>query len=231
MIAPTDDSAERDRLVTVLLTVAVSAAGSVFFATRPWSDGRTAVALNAANALIFGAHLLRRRGDPAVVRLLLFGLALGVVELVADWLCVRFTGTLDYTPARSALLWASPWWMPLAWMMVGTQVGYLGARFVERVGVVRGALLSALCGACLIPFYEEMAYYAHWWRYVDCKKVGHTPLYIIAAEAVIGLALGPLARLALREPSWRRAVLAGALAGLSTIIGGLIGYGLMERIL
>jgi len=98
------------------------------------------------------------------------------------------------------------------------------------VGAWRGAAVSAVLGACLIPFYEEMAFHAHWWRYVDCKMVGHTPLYIIAAEFVIGAALGPLALVALRERSWRAAAVAGALAGVSTIVGGLIGYGLVERI-
>lgn len=229
MMLPSDPL-EPARLRTVLFTVALSVAGASFFAFGPYpSDGRTAVLLNAVNGAVFALHLLRFR-DAAVLRLLLFGLALGLVELVADFLCVRFTGTLDYTPANSPMLWESPWWMPLAWALVGAQVGYLGGRFVERVGLWRGATASALLGACLIPFYEEMAFHAHWWRYVDCKMIGHTPLYIIAAEFVIAAALGPLAFAALRTRSWRTAAAVGTLAGLSTIVGGLIGYGLVERI-
>ena len=42
--------------------------------------------------------------------------------------------------------------------------------------------LTAVLGAVNIPFYEEMAYHAHWWQYQNCRMLGHTPLYIIVAE-------------------------------------------------
>lgn len=82
-----------------------------------------------------------------------------------------------------------------------------------------------------------MAWHAHWWR-AHCRMAGlpgqslsHTPLYIIIAELVIGASLGPLARMALQSRSWGMAILAGLLGGLVAIGGGLVGYGLMERIL
>ena len=121
---------------------------------------------------------------------------------------------------------------------VSTQIGYLGLRLAERLGMARAVLLTAVLGAINIPFYEEMAYHAHWWRYRHCRMAAlpgrfgsHTPLYIIIAELVIGASLAPLARIALRDGSWRRAFWAGTLGGIFTIAGGLIGYGLMERIL
>ncbi len=225
------DSREGARLRTVLVTIATSVILVLFVADKPWSDGRTAALLCGINGAIFAAHILRYR-DAAVARLLLFGLCLGVVELVADALCVRFTGTLDYGPAKSTMLWESPWWMPLAWMLVSAQIGYLGARFVERVGSWRGVVLSAVVGAVNIPFYEEMARHAHWWQYEFCRMLPgtHTPLYIVVAELIIGLSLGPLARVALREPSWRAAVVAGLVVGGVTILGGLIGFGIAEGI-
>lgn len=98
-------------------------------------------------------------------------------------------------------------------------------------------LLTAVLGAINIPFYEEMAWHAHWWRYAHCRMAGlpgqslsHTPLYIIIAELVIGASLGPLARMALQSRSWGMAILAGLLGGRVAIGGGLVGYGLMERI-
>lgn len=226
------DPREKARLRTVLITVATSVVAAVFFAGKPWSDGRTAAILCAINGTTFAVHILRHR-DVAMARLLVFGACLGIVELIADALCVRFTGTLDYSAAKSAMIWESPWWMPLAWMLVASQIGYLGARFVERVGLWRGAILSALVGAINIPFYEEMARYAHWWEYQFCRMLPgtHTPLYIVVAELLIGLALGPLARAALRNPSWRGAIVAGLLAGAVTIIGGLVGYGVAEGLL
>ena len=223
------DPREPARLRTVLITVAISVVSVLFFADKPWSDGRTAVLLCGINTTVFALHILFYR-DAAMARLLLFGACLGVVELVADALCVRFTGTLDYSVSNSAMIWESPWWMPPAWMLVGAQIGYLGARFVERVGAVRGAVASALIGAVNIPFYEEMARHAHWWEYQFCRMLPgtQTPLYIIVAELIIGLCLAPLARIALRNGSWRHAAAAGILAGLATIAGGLIGFGAAE---
>lgn len=217
---------------TVLITVVTSVVAVLVFAGKPWSDGRTAILLSAINGATFAVHILRYR-DKAIARLLLFGFCLGIVELIADALCVRFTGTLDYSVAHSTMLWESPWWMPVAWALVSAQIGYLGTRFIEKVGLRRGAVLSALIGAINIPFYEEMARYAHWWQYEFCRMLPgtHTPLYIVVAELLIGLSLGPLARIALRKDSWHTAALAGILAGMVTIIGGLIGYGIAEGML
>ncbi|WP_309721396.1 hypothetical protein [Armatimonas sp.] len=152
----------------------------------------------------------------------------GVVELLADFLCVRSTRTLDYSMAHSAMILESPWWMPLSWAIVALQVGVLGNRAIERFGLTRGALLTGLLGALLIPFYEEMAWGAHWWRYENCLMVGHTPVYIIVAEFVIGAGLALWGHSTLRTDSYRRAALLGAVAGLVTVLGGILGWGLVE---
>lgn len=221
---------EQKRLQTVLATVALSVLTVVFLRDKPWSDGRTALALNGVSIAIFLWHVAVCK-DRVMARLLLFGLGLGVVELLADALCVRFTGTLNYTAAHSPMLWLSPFWMPTAWMVVAAQIGYLGHRAIVRLGTGPGMALTALLGAVNIPFYEEMAYHAHWWQYQHCRMLGHTPLYIIVAEMVIGLTLGPLAIRAMHaDATWRNALVAGLIGGLSTIWGGLIGYGLVERV-
>lgn len=224
-----DPTLERARLRTVLLTILVSVVSVTLLRDQNWSDGRTAATLNAVTTALFLAHIARYK-DTGLARLLVFGLVFGLVELVADALCVRFTKTLDYSPARTALLWLSPWWMPTAWMIVAAQIGYIGLRLVERFGMVSGMAITAGLGAVNIPFYEEMAFHAHWWSYQNCRMLGHTPIYIVVAELLIGLTLGPLARVAVRDRSWRRAALAGAIGGLGTIVGGLIGYGLVERV-
>lgn len=221
---------ERARLRTVLATIALSLGTVTYLYDRPWSDGRTAAALSLVSLGVFLAHIAYFR-DRVVGRLLLFGLSLGMVELIADALCVRYTGTLDYSVARSPLLGLSPLWMPMAWMIVAAQIGYVGTCLMRRFGTGGGMVLTALLGAINIPFYEEMAYHASWWRYQHCRMLGHTPLYIIVAELTIGLTLGPLAGWAIRRRStWRDALAAGLVGGLSTIWGGLIGYGLVERV-
>ncbi len=221
---------EHARLRTVLITVALSVGTVLALRDRTWSDGRTALALNGASISLFAWHIVLYR-DKALARLLLFGFGLGAAELAADALCVRFTGTLDYSVARSPMLGLSPFWMPTAWMIVAAQIGYLGRRLIARFGLAGGMTLTALLGAINIPFYEEMAYHAHWWRYQNCRRIGHTPLYIIVAEMVIGLTLGPLAIRAMHAgATWKIAAIAGLVGGLSTIWGGLIGYGLVERV-
>jgi len=226
-----EDIRERARLRTVLVTLALSVVTVLVLRDRPWSDGRTALALNAVSLSVFLVHVAYYR-DAVLGRLLLFGLGLGVAELAADALCVRYTGTLDYSVAHSPLLGLSPFWMPTAWLVVAAQIGYLGRRMMARLGTASGMALTALLGAVNIPFYEEMAYHAHWWRYAHCRMLGHTPLYIIVAELLIGLTLGPLAAWAMRAgATWRDAAAAGLIGGLGTIFGGLIGYGLVERVL
>ncbi len=226
------------RLRLVLGAMAMAAVWLVLVAGKPWSDGRTAAMLAAAQNVLFLVYIIWYK-DKRFARLFYgFGLTLGVTELIADALCVEFTHTLDYSPARSTMLGLSPWWMPTAWMMVTTQIGFVGTRLMARMGTARGVLLAAVLGAINIPFYEAMAYHAHWWRYGHCRmaalpgsRLSHTPLYIILAELVIGASLGPLARMALQSQSWGTAIFAGLLGGLATVIGGLIGYGLVERIL
>ncbi len=226
-----DDPLERARLRTVLATIALSLVTVTVLRDRPWSDGRTAAALSVAILGVFGAHLAIHR-DRVMARLLVFGLCFGVVELAADALCVRYTRTLDYSVAHSPMLGLSPFWMPLAWATVAVQIGYVGTRLMARLGQGRGLALTALLGAVNIPFYEEMAFHAHWWRYRNCRLLGHTPVYIIAAELIIGLTLAPLAARAMRVgATWRDAGMAGLMGGLSTVWGGLIGYGLVERLL
>lgn len=217
------------RLRVVSATALIALGVALVCAKQPWSAGWTAGLLALVNIALFGVHCLWFRDTP-FARLVLFGLVLGVGELVADALCVRYTNTLDYSVARTPTLWLSPVWMPLAWLVVSVQIGYWGTLLMNRLGAWRGALLTAVIGAVNIPFYEQMAFYTHWWQYRNCLMWNHAPLYVIVAELFIGLCLAPLARWALKGPTWREAVWAGACGGAATVAGGLIGYGLVERI-
>ena len=224
----TDEKKGRRRVV--LAGVALSVCGSILFARWPGSDGKTAIALNLANLALLVTYLFRTK-DRALGRLLLFGFVFGAIELLADALCVRMTKTLDYSPARSAMLFESPWWMPSAWAVVALQTGYFGAWALDRWGWIKGLALASLIGAIQIPVYEELAYHASWWRYQNCRMLGHTPLYIIVAEALIVAGIAPLARLVLVKSSNVKVVaMLGALAGLWTTFSGMLGYGVAEFI-
>ena len=210
------------------LASAVFTVGFAFVCARTaGSDGRSAARLVAVNFLCFVGFTVRAN-DRALGRLLLAALVCGWAELLADALCVRCTGTLDYSVARSAMVLESPWWMPFLWAAVAVQIGVAGDAAIRRFGRVHGALLTGALGAVLIPVYEHLAWGAHWWRYRDCLLCGHVPVYIVVAEAVIGVGLALLGHLVLRDGSWQRAALLGVAAGGWMILGGVVGWGTVE---
>jgi hypothetical protein len=170
----------------------------------------------ALTDLLVGAYLvalcLRAAWRPLLARLALFGLAAGALELATDAAGKGFAHSLIY-PTGEPLLWTSPLYMPLSWMLVLMQVGYLAWRLRALVAMPVAVTLCALWTGLNIPFYEEMAYHAGWWRYAAAPAIGHTPLYVLLFEALIGaslpLLLGRLERWRWREVLWRGAV-AGA---------------------
>jgi hypothetical protein len=198
----------------------------VFFLKQ--SDGKSALFLISSSLFVFLIYWLRTK-DKKIIYLSLFGIVFGLVELIADALCVYYTKTLDYSVAKSPMIWLSPWWMPLSWMVVAMQIGGIGDAMMTRFGSIKGAVLTAVLGAINIPFYEEMAYYLHLWEYTNCLRFLHTPYYIVVAELVIALALAPAARYAIQGT--KPGLIAGIVGGIATIIGGLVGYGLVEVII
>ena len=220
-------SRDRTRGWVALLSTAFTAGFAFICSHRAGSDGQSAAVLDAVNLAWFVGFALWS-DDRAMRQMLSAALAFGLTELLADFLCVRCTGTLDYSVARSTMILESPWWMPWSWAVVAVQVGIGGDMAIRRFGVIRGASLTGLLGAILIPFYEQMAWGANWWRYRNCLLLGHTPVYIVVAEAIIGVGLATLGHLALRAGSPRAAIPLGAAAGLVTILGGTIGWGAVE---
>ena len=221
------DAPDTRFLRVVWASVLFTAAYALACSRWSGSDGRTAAVLDALNLVGFGVYTAKTHNRPFRNVLWAAG-AFGVVELVADDLCVRCTGTLDYSVAHSALLFVSPWWMPFSWAVVAVQMSVPGAAAIRCFGVVRGALLTGLLGSLLIPFYEEMAFGANWWRYRACLRLVHTPVYIIVAEALIGVGLAFMGTYALRARSVRGALALGLVAGWVTILGGTIGWGTVE---
>lgn len=220
-------SRDATRLWVALLSIALTVCFGLVCSRQAGSDGRTAVALNLVNLGLLGGYCLRAR-DRAMGALLAAAGVLGGVELLADFLCVRCTGTLDYSPAHSWLVLASPWWMPLLWTVVAVQIAVAGDAAIRRFGLARGVALGGVLGASLIPLYERLAWGAHWWRYRNCLQIGHVPVYIVVAEAIIGAGLATLGWGALRTCSARAAILLGGVTGLLTVLGGVIGWGVVE---
>jgi hypothetical protein len=138
-------------------------------------------------------------------------------------------GTLDYSIGGGSMIWRSPLWMPLAWEVVAVQFGYIGLRLWERFGKL-GLLIIALLGAINIPFYEEMARRIHWWQYSGCRMISFTPWYIILGEFCIALVFTLLVR-PLRHGSWRVAIVAGVVGGLSIFACYAIAFLLTDQLI
>jgi hypothetical protein len=205
----------RERLIVVLATVFINVLAVALLTFAPWSDWKTGLALNLLDNFILLVFILRRR-DLLLARFLLFGLAVGFVELVADGWLVDYTHTLDYSIGGGPMLWRSPLWMPFAWEIVAVQFGYIGLRLAERFGAL-GLVTIGLLGAINIPYYEEMARRIHWWQYRDCRMISNTPYYIILGELGIAVALAVLAR-TLRRGGTAIALLAGVAGGAAIFV-------------
>jgi hypothetical protein len=180
--------------------------------------GWITAALIDALALVYLVALLARPAwRPLVGRLMLLGLVAGILELFTDAAGHQFAHSLFY-PQGQPLLWDSPFYMPLSWMIVLTQLGYLAWRLAGllpgRRLPWRAILLAGLAGAVNVPFYEEAAYHAGWWRYAPTVlHLGHTPTYVLLFEGLVAAAL-PLLTLGLLRLRWPMVTARGAILGL-----------------
>ncbi|HEX4343271.1 MAG TPA: hypothetical protein VH255_07760 [Verrucomicrobiae bacterium] len=218
----TGGSLESGRLCVVLTTIFINIIVVALLRFVPWSDWKTGLALNFLDNFLLLGFVIRNR-DKLLLRLMLFGFAVGVAELAADAWLVDFTHTLDYSVGGGPMLWRSPAWMPLAWEIVALQFGYLGIRLTERFGTWVGLLIIGILGATNIPYYEEMAKYTHWWQYSGCRMISNTPYYIILGEFGIAICLTLLAK-RLRSQACRSALLPGLLGGLTIFLCYALAY-------
>jgi hypothetical protein len=116
-------------------------------------------------------------------------------------------------------------------MVVLTQIGYLAWRLdtlAPRPPRWLAMALTGLWGALNIPFYEEMAYHANWWRYAHAPSLGHTPYYVLLFEGLIALALVPLLA-GIERRSMRAALLRGLALGVWIPWAALIAWLLIGR--
>lgn len=167
---------------------------------------------------------------PLLLRLFVLGLVAGVLELFTDASGEHIVHSLSY-PAGVPSLWDSPIYMPLSWVIVLTQLGYLGWRlrgFSPRLPLWSAALLTGLAGGVIVPFYEEMAYSARWWRYAAAPGLGHTPFYVMLFEGAIA-ALLPLILSRLPQRSLRWTLGLGIVVGLWMPCAALFSWLLIGR--
>ena len=214
-----------ERLKVVLFTIFLNIAAVIVLAKVPWSDWRTGMGLNLIDNTILITYALLRR-DRLMVHLLLFGLALGFTELLADAWLVDFTRTLDYSIGGGPFVWRSPLWMPFAWEVVAVQFAVLGAWLTDKFKAL-GLFLTGLIGAVNIPFYEEMALKTQWWAYHNCRMFLNTPYYIILGEFLIVIGIVILSR-KLSKQSIKVTVASGVLGGLTIFASYALAFWIFE---
>lgn len=219
----TDDDSRR--LKFVLATMGLTLAGSIVSAVfRLGCPG--AMVLNIGTDALILWHIVRYK-DGLLGRLFLFGAVAGIFELLtADPWAVAHGG-LIYSPCPRIV--DSPVYMPLGWIYVILQIGYLAIWFARRWGLAKSTLLCGVIGGINIPTYESLAYYANWWVYDEAVRIHfHTPDYVILGEVLIGLALPLLVVRLPRLKTWW-AVPLGIAAGVWTWVAAIIAFQLVGR--
>ncbi|MDY6764528.1 MAG: hypothetical protein SV377_02400 [Halobacteria archaeon] len=178
----------------------------------------------AYNGLLYAIGGVLSYYNGTVRSIFILATVAGIVELGADYYLVEFTGTLVY-PQSLPMVLGSPLYMPLAWAIVTTHMGYLGVRLNEIYGPKAAVAVPSLVAVGLVGFYETGAYFAGIWQYVDAPflMIGHVPLYIVVAEGVIFATLHRFVRL-------RRPILGGIGFGLVITVSFVGSYLLLAAI-
>lgn len=202
---------EHRRFVFILSTLALVAAWIItnsFFKTG-WV---TALILSFLVLIIDFVYIIKQ-DDEFLGKLVIFGLAAGAAELLADAWLVEQTKTLFYEQGEPLLV-DSPIYMPVAWAVVLVQIGYIGYWISQRNGLLLGTLATGVIGGVIIPIYESCAKGAGWWFYNDPEHmIWNAPYYIILGEFILALAL-PALFIQVRKRQFYWAVPLGVLMGL-----------------
>jgi uncharacterized protein with NAD-binding domain and iron-sulfur cluster len=171
----------------IILSMVVTLGFAALDAWKGWGTW-SAFALSIGMYIALSIYAFRLQ-DRFLKKLLLFGLVVGLVELLADNWLVNGIRVLVY-PSDEPFLWASPMYMPIAWAVVLIQVGYLGYLISKSRGLVVGSVATFMIGLIFIPVFEFAAKYAGWWEYIPTKNMFmHTPYFIILGEGLICMIL------------------------------------------
>lgn len=188
------------------------------------APGWTGASLALLPGCVLAVLVNLRPVEPWIRNLSIFGLTAGLTELATDAWLVHGTRTLVYPPDEPQI-WASPVYMPIAWLGMlgfGQSAVILASRRLSKVGT---ALFAAVTLGVYIPIYEAIAASAGWWHYVRTPMLGPVPAYILLGEALLALSL-PWAMDRLSRCGPAGAITLGVMQGIW--IG--LSYGLAYRI-
>ncbi len=181
------DKQEKQRILFVGFTVILGLGTAVLSARFNQLGWKTAAGVTFLNLILLSLFAYVKK-DGVVTRWLVFGIAAGFVELVADHWLVAVVDSLRYAPGEP-LIWVSPFYMPFSWAVVLAQVGAVGEWIYARRSLWLASLLTATFGAFNISRYENFAHDAQWWSYHGSPMLQDCPHYIILGEFLLTLPL------------------------------------------
>ena len=156
-------------------------------------------------------------------KLVLFGFAVGFLELIADHYSIVTINALHY-PADEPKLWTSPVYMAPSWMVAIVQLGWYSLLLIRWKGLAIATVLMTLLGGSYIPSYELMAKNAGWWYYANVNMIWDAvPLYIIGCELLLSIAVPFLVYQSMKR-EWYWSLGLGALQGLWIWPAAVIAY-------
>jgi len=134
----------------------------------------------------YGIGAVYARYDTTVKHLLAIGTVGGFLELLGDYFLVAVAGTLVY-PSGYPYLLRSPAYMPFAWAILISFMGYVGLRLSDEYGTSAAYLGPAIFAFVAESGYESLASQGGGWTYLTAPLgwIGHAPLFIVVAEAVM----------------------------------------------
>jgi hypothetical protein len=206
--------------VTIVLMLALNVPAAIFH--LGW---KSAVFNTGLTLLVYVAYVLRYRCNH-LLAWLVFGLAAGFTELLADAWLVRVTGSLVYAPDEPMIV-ASPAYMPFAWAVILLQMAAIATWLRSRMPVPLAAVVTGLFCGVNIPLYEHLAKDANWWFYQGTPMLGGAPYYIIVGEFLLGLPLVWMATRLLRGRPVATGLVLGVIQGLVIFVAYVVAWWLV----
>lgn len=204
----------------ISVVVGVTLTGQVL--RQPWPFSLIAWLMIA----IYLAYIATTRNS-LLLRLLVFALACNLPQLATDWYHARVVNTLAYDYALFRIL-ETPDYIIAGWGFAFLQLGYIILRLRPRLGPAVTTVLVTALGTLVHSWYEEMAFLADAWHYVDARMVGHVSVWVIASFALIIATICLLLGWLQKRKSWGWWALGGLLNGAGIFVYSALAVALLR---
>jgi hypothetical protein len=164
---------QRFHLITLGILFTVAVVNAIF--TLSWPPLFIAIVLLYIAFIWYGV----RTQNHAVFVWLLFGFVTGLVEVVSD--CDAFlveTRKVLIYPGNVPKIGVSPFYLPLAWGLVFTQLALIAESLRKRFSILMSSLITSVLAAIMISVFENLAHQAGWWHYQNTPMLLHTPYFV-----------------------------------------------------